>query len=288
MAHRLHHLDGANRVKRRVADVAVVLQPQVGPLAVAGAHAQALHARIGVGQLLGAECYTHDRRAQVQRGLLGQRAPAAADFQHTVAALHAGHLQRAAHFGVLRLWQRAGQVALKPGAGIVHGLIQPETVKRVAQVVVGVDVLAAVGAAVVVQQVFDAVQQPSEPCAEDHGVDLLAVGGEHLEQFGQVRCAPVPGNIALGKTDVAGLECRAKHVPVVQRDAGAGMPGRVQGVLLRMLAKTALRTIGQVQGERAVAQVLQQTQCAAGSRWRVFGKCDALGRAGGNIHGGLL
>ena len=221
--------------------------------------------------------------------MLRQGAPAAADFQHTIAGFHAGHVQGAADLGVLRLWQRARQVALKPGARVVHGLVQPQAVERIAQIVVGVDVLAAVGAAVVVQQMLDAVQeQPSEPCAEDHGVNLLAVGGEHLEQFGQVRCAPVTGNEALGKADVAGLEGRSQHVPVVQRDAGAGMLGRVQGVLLRMLAKTALRTIGQVQGERPVAQVLQQTQCAAGSGRRVFGNCDALGRVGGNIHGGLL
>jgi len=238
-------------------------------------------------ELLGAQGHAHHTGAQSDGSLLGQGAPAAADFEHTLARLYPGHFQGTLHLGVLRLRQGAAQVALKPGAGVVHGFVQPQAVKGIAQVVMGMDVLAAVGAAVVLQQVLDAVQQAPQPGAEDHGVDLLAVRRKDFQQFGQIWRGPVAGNKAFRKADVAGLERCAEHVPVVQGDAGTGMVGAVHGVLLRMLAKTALRAVRQVQGERTVAQVLQQAQGAAGSGRCAFGKGLTGSGGSGCVHGWL-
>ena len=76
-------------------------------------------------------------------------------------------------------------------ARVVHRLVQPQAVERVAQVVVGVDVLAAAAARVAVQQVLDAVDQRAPPGAVDHRLDSVAVGDEQLQQRHQVRRGPV-------------------------------------------------------------------------------------------------
>ena len=151
----------------------------------------------------------------------------------------------------------------------------------------GMDVLAAVGAAVVLQQVLDAVQQTSKPGTKDHGVNLLAICRKDLQQFGQIRRCPVAGDKAFCKADVAGLERCAEHVPVVQGDAGTGMVRAVHGVLLRMLAKAALRPIRQVQRQGTVAQVLQQAQGAAGSGGCALGKGLTGSGGSGCVHGWL-
>ena len=96
-AHGFDHLDRADGVERFVADVAVVLQAQVGAIGPADAG----HAFAGEVELLGGEGHAGDAGVELQRGLLGQRAPTAADLEHPVTRLHAGHAQGAPHLGVL-------------------------------------------------------------------------------------------------------------------------------------------------------------------------------------------
>eukprot|EP01038_Epipyxis_sp_PR26KG_P018507 gene18506-26124_t len=175
-AHGLDHLDGADGVIRAVVDVAVILQPQVG--LVVRTHAR--HALARKGQLFGGQRDAGDMGVEFGGGLLGQRAPATADLQHPGIWLHTGHAQRAPHFGVLGSAHVAACIALEPGGRVVHRVVQPEFVERVAQVVVGVDVLLAVGAGVAVEQVLDAVQKAAGPGAVDHAFHLLAVGDEEL------------------------------------------------------------------------------------------------------------
>ena len=111
----------------------------------------------------------------------------------------------------------------------------------------GVDVLLAVGLGVAVQQVFDAVEQRPDPGAVNHAFHLGAVFHQHAQQFGQVGGAPVAGNKALGKTDVAGFDGCATHIPVVQLDAGVwqGLAPETLGAAVR-----------QLYGQTAVAQAL--------------------------------
>jgi hypothetical protein len=165
------------------------------------------HALLRKRELLGGERHAREGGAKFGGGHLGQRAPAAADLQHAVApGCTPCHAQGAAHLGMLGLAHVAARIALEPGGRIVHRVVQPQRVKRVAQVVVGMDVFLAVGARVAVEQVLDAVQQPPGPGAVDHAFDLLAVGDEKLEQVGEVRCGPVARDVAFGKPDIARLE----------------------------------------------------------------------------------
>ena len=201
-AHGFDHLYRANGVKGRVVNVAVVLQAQVG----AAGHAQALHAFFCKSELLGAQGHAGQVRAKGRGGHFGQGAPAAANFQHAVARAHAHLFEHAAHLGGLRLLQALLQIAGKQGRRIVHARVQPARVKRVAQVVMGVDVFLAVGARVAVEPVLEAVGQLAPPAAKNHLLHLGAVLHQHAQQRGQVGRGPVTGNKAFGKANIAGLE----------------------------------------------------------------------------------
>ena len=265
---RLDHLDRADGVVRAILDVAIVLQTQVG----------LRHALPGVGQLLGRQGHPGHRGTEFGDGLLGQGAPAAANLQHTVAGLDTGQLQGAAHLGVLgRDHVLFGR--LEPGRRVVHGRVQPELVERVAQVVVGMDVLAAVGARVAVELVAHPVGQATEPGAVDHVFEVAPVGQEQAQQVGEVAGAPVTREVALGKADVTRFERRAAGVPVVQ----------VQGGVNALAIAEALQAaVGQLQGQAAVLQALQQLQDGAGGGRRVGRQreSDGVVTGGGAVHGG--
>ena len=83
----------------------------------------------------------------------------------------------------------------------------------------GMNVFAAVGFRVAVEQVAHAIEQATCPGAVDHIVQSTSVGQQQMEQLRQVWCGPVAGNVAFGKADVAGLECCRKGLPVVQLQA---------------------------------------------------------------------
>ena len=100
-----------------------------------------------------------DTNAVVTRHVERQRTPAATNFQHAVTGLNIGHAQCSAHFGVLRHVEALRHLPFKQGRRVVHGRVEPQLVKRIAQVVMGMDVFAAVAARVAVQQVAHAVQQ---------------------------------------------------------------------------------------------------------------------------------
>ena len=119
------------------------------------------------------------------------------------------------------------EVAVEPGAAVVHRRVEPEPVERVAQVVVRVDVLLAAGARVAVEQVLHAVEQRAPPAAVDHRLDALAVGEEELEQRGEVGRRPVAGDVALGEADVAALKHAAVEGVVVDEIGGRGLGGAV-------------------------------------------------------------
>ena len=260
LAHGLDHLNRANGIERGILNIEVVLQAQIH----LGGHTGRLHALLAPGQLFGGQCHARHLGLKLTGCHFGQRAPATANFQHALARLHTGAVQGAAHFGVLGLGQVTLQIALEPGAGVIHARVKPELVEIVAQVVVGVDVAAAARAGVAVEQVAQAVGQPPPPAAIDQRFERVAVGHQQAQQVGQVGGAPVLGDIALGQANVARAQHCSKHPPVVQTHAGVWVLATAQ---LQDLA------IGQFQVQRAVLQALQQAQALAcrsghiGSQW---------------------
>mmetsp|Transcript_3279 Transcript_3279/g.11504 ORF Transcript_3279/g.11504 Transcript_3279/m.11504 type:complete len:389 (+) Transcript_3279:216-1382(+) len=241
----LEHLDADHRVIAPVADVAVVLQAQVGAQAGVG------QPPLRPGQLLGGERHAGQPGAEVPCGDLGHRAPAAADLQHAAALAHPGLGQRTAHLGPLGGVERALCGAGEPGAGVVHRRVQPQLVEVVAEVVVGVDVLAAAGAGVAMEQVTQAVQQAAPEAAVDQGLQRGAVADEQLQQGAQVAAAPVPGDEAFRETDVSRLQHRGADGPVRDAQGRAGAAA---------IAKLQQRALGGLQVKAAVAQVGQQRE----------------------------
>ena len=165
-------------------------------------------------------------------------------------------------------------VAVEPGRRVVHRVVQPELVERIAQVVVGVDVLAAVGPAVAAHQMAQAVQEPSGPAAVDHVFHVAPVAHQHPDQRGQVGGGPVARDVTFGKTDVARAQRRGAHVPVLQRHHGVGQFAVAEALGI---------TVGQLHRQRAMADPLQQSQDTASCGRRAVGQGERGGGQG--VHG---
>ena len=226
-------------------------------------------------ELLLAERHASEVHAPFAGGHFGQCAPAAANFEQAlvVPRREVDHAQRPAHFGVLRLGHGQHGVAIEPGRRVVHGLVQPQAVEGIAQVVMGMDVFAAVGACVAVEPMAQAVRQLAPPAAVNHGLQRVAVGNEHAQQGAQIGGFPFARDERLGKANVAAAHGGGKHAPVVHHQAGAG----VFAVAVHRLA-----AIGQAQVQAAVLEFLQQGQHPACGQGHVGGQ--AVLRRGGGVH----
>ena len=85
-----------------------------------------------------------------------------------------------------------------------------------------VNVFAAVGAGVAVEQVLDAVHKTAQPVAVNGRFHVLAVDQQHFQQVGQMRRRPVARDKAFRKADVASAQRGSAGVPVDQVQAGHG------------------------------------------------------------------
>ena len=277
MPHRLDHLDRADRIVRAIVDVTVVLQAQIGPLL----YAVRLHAGLGKRQLLGGQGHARDVRTKFGGGRFGQSAPAATNFEQAVTRLSVDHAQGAAHLGFLGIGHGLRFVAVEPGRRVVHRAVQPQLVKSVAQVVMRVDVLAAVAAVVAIEQVLDTVDQPPQPVAVNRALDLRAVGDQQAQQTCQIGRVPVARHVAFGKADIARLEHLGADRPAVD------VQGRKRGLVRAKHLKIA---IGRMQGERADFQAGEQAQ-QTGSGFGQTGvrnlRCGAGSTQGSGRVGGL-
>jgi len=142
---------------------------------------------------------------------------------------------------------------------------------------VRVDVAAAAATRVAVEQVLHAVQQRAPPAAVDRRLDRLAVGDEHLQQLHQVGRAPVLVDKAFGEADVAAAQRGGADLPVAQ-------PHRAARLVRGTAAEMRLLAVGQLQFERAAAQLAQQPERGACSGRGCVGQ--GQGRGGGRAaHG---
>ena len=228
-----------------------------------GGYAQAGQALACPVQLLGGQGHAHQAGLAFGGGHFGQCAPAAADFQHAVTGLDPGHAQGAAHLGVLGLAH--GRVGGgEQGRRVVHGVVQPQRIEGVAQVVMGVDVFAAVGLGVAVEQVAQPVGQLAPPAAVHRVFHHPAVAHQHAQQRGEVGGGPVTGNEGFGKPDVARAQHLAAHAPVADVQVGMQFGSGGGASCIALLAVAGVAAIGPLHMQAAVGQALQQGQHGAG------------------------
>jgi hypothetical protein len=176
------------------------------------------------------------------------------------------------------------KVAFEQRAGVVHRLVQPQAVERVAQVVVGVDVLAAAAARIAVQQVLDAVGQRPPPAAVDDRLHRVAVGDEQLSAAPPGRGCPVAVDEALGKADVAALQRRAAHaLQSCRRSAARGSPSPLpkwacapSGNCTSSVPTRRLRSRRNTARAAAGAAAAGRRQGGGGGGCRVGGRVGAL------------
>ncbi len=157
---------------------------------------------------------------------MGYRPPTTTNFQHAITFSYCRFVQCAPHFRVLSLWQRLRAIILKPGRGIIHGFIKPIAIKRIAQIVMGVDVAPAATTAVAVQYMAHPIDQLTPPRTVKHTLHLLAINDKKRNQRCQVGSCPVALNITLGKTNITGLQRRREHIPVIQTQGRMGLTSR--------------------------------------------------------------
>ena len=119
-----------------------------------------------------------------------------------------------------------------------------------------------------------AVGEPSDPGTVDHIVQGLAVGREQAQEIWEMGGGPVTGDVALGKANVPGLEGGLEGLPVVQVQAEVGALAIAHGLHA---------AVGQTDGERSVAQLLEQSKHGACRCRGAFGQLQSLA-CGHNIH----
>ena len=194
------------------AHVAVVEQAQVGAFGQSGAR----QARGSEAQLLRRKGEAGDMHAELARGDFRESAPAAADFQQPVTRFRIQAPQDTTVLGGLRRFQGSRMTGVEQRAGICHGRIEPEPVEIVAQVVMGLDILARAGAGIAVEQVPDPIQGIADKGSVDRPLKRRAVAAEQLDQRRRIVDMPAAFHAGFRKTDVAAFHAHAYHVPVRQ------------------------------------------------------------------------
>jgi hypothetical protein len=197
LAHRLDHLDGDDAVEG-AGDVAIVLQPELDFFAAL----EAGEGFLGMGQL---------RRRQGQAGDASrsrfdepprQRAPAAANFKHRLAAMNFQPFDDARQLVLLRGFE-IRRVLMPQGRGIEQGRIEPELEELVAEVVMAHDVAAAAAPRIGPEAQLEPVEQAEDRRARDVGAHMRRIGGGQTHQLQEVGGGPVALDVSFGKPHVA-------------------------------------------------------------------------------------
>ena len=84
----------------------------------------------------------------------------------------------------------------------------------------GVDVFAAVGFVVAIEQMLDAVDHATPPRAINQIFHNAAILNHDAQQITQGGRGPIPSNIGFRKTNVARFHAGQKNIPVAQADGG--------------------------------------------------------------------
>lgn len=242
----LGHADRGDRVVRAVADVPVVLDPDLDPVG------QALlgDAFAGVGGLFLGEGDAGDLRPVRTGGVDGHGTPAAADVQEPVALLQAELAADQVELVALGVLQ--GPPVLPVGAGVDHGGAEHQGVEVVADVVVVADGLLVAASGVQragaaahflggrgrrrpgAREVEEASGEGADPGVADRVDGILGVGaavpeqpGQMAERFVQVALdIDLTGHPGAGQAQFAGLPQEPPQGAAVvdHEDRGARRP----------------------------------------------------------------
>ncbi len=150
------------------------------------------------------------------RDIFGKAAPAAADLQQLLAGLQVDRLGQPAIFVVLRGGQ-INRVVLEQRRGIGHAGVEPGRVKRIADVVMGIDVAPRLPPGVAIEPVADALDKAQQRLVAHHGLDQFMIDAEQIEELGQIGRVPFAMQIGFGDADVAAIEQPRRKAVIVQR-----------------------------------------------------------------------
>ena len=147
--------------------------------------------------------------------LLGERAPAAADLQHALAAAQLEQRRGAIELGLLRPLERVAVVVKR--RRIIHRLVEPGAEEFVAEIVVRRDIALAAAPRVVAQPVRQSIAHKAEPAdgrRRGQSGFVLHVEFEHLAELGR---RPVAVEITVGKAVIAVEQHAAQTAPAMRR-----------------------------------------------------------------------
>jgi len=135
-----------------------------------------------------------------------------------------------------------------------------------------VDVFAAVGFVVAIEQMLDAVDHAAPPRAINQIFHNAAILNHDAQQITQGRCRPITRNVGFCKTNVARFHAGQKYMPIAQTD---GSVGHCTGAI------NFRAPIGELNGQGAVLDFFKQLKhTARGHGCRLDGHRCA-GRRGG-------
>ena len=147
--------------------------------------------------------------------LLGERAPAAADLQHALAAAQLEQRRGAIELGLLRPLERVAVVVKR--RRIIHRLVEPGAEEIVAEIVVRRDIALAAAPRVVAQPVRQSIAHEAEPADGRRRGQSGFVLHVEFQQLAELGRRPVAVEITVGKAVIAVEQHAAQTAPAMRR-----------------------------------------------------------------------
>ena len=262
VAERFHHFDGDDLVELAI-QPPVVLQQDVHAVR----DALALEALLGEIKLRLRDGDGRDAAAVRLHRVAREAAPAAADFQHVVAALDVEFAAKCVVFFKLRDFQRVVRRG-ENGAAVSHRGVEPELVKLVPEVVMLGDILLCSAHAIWADKVGDAVgkfqhaqRERADFRAGHRGGVFDVQHGPRDDALDAVRL-PLAIDVAFTKPDIT-----KEHAALEKSGIADAYPS---ADFRSGSSKVALRAIGQFQHERAsshLAHCIEHEPLEKTGRW---------------------
>ena len=292
----LAHLQRDDRVVRAVADVAVVLQPDVDPVG------EPLVGRALRGErlLLARERDAGDVHAVVLGGVQRQRAPAAADVEQPLAGLQAELAADQIELVALRVGERVVRGVARPvGAGVRHPRVEHERVEVVGQVVVVGDRRAVAQLGVQPAAQLRLRRRRRQPAADDPELRRRCVRPCASSRGAHAGCPVRPRSRTVAQT-LSSAVCRSPSTsssPVTYACARPSSPGRPEQPAQRgggaqdrrgRAGRAGLAAVPGAQPERQLAAEErrdQRRELRRDPRWRQPGAARGSRPLGEQCHG---
>lgn len=196
-------------------------------------------------------------------GVEGKAAPAAADFEDLLAWLEFEFTAETVVFVFLGFGERLVLFG-EECAGVSEGVVEPEGIELVGEVVVFADIAAGIGGGVAAAPMGEAIEsledvegKGSAPGAAGHTGDGFEVSDEGGDEAGEIRSGPIALHVGFAEADFALEEDASEEAGVVDTEFG-GFGGGIGATGEVLLA------VGEEEAHRCAIETPEHTQDSVG------------------------